>query len=127
MKQHFPTNLPLPASSAVRAGDYVFVSGHMPFDENKMLVQGSIEVQTRVVLEAIKATLKRAGCEMSDIVKNTIWLQDPRDFNGYNRVYAEYFPTNPPARATVQAMLMEEARIEIDSIAYKPLGDAGKK
>jgi enamine deaminase RidA (YjgF/YER057c/UK114 family) len=73
-----------------------------------------------VVLERIKKALEDAGCSLKDVVKNTIWLQDPRDFNGYNKVYAEFFPHNPPARATVRADLMVEARIEIDSIAYSP-------
>jgi 2-iminobutanoate/2-iminopropanoate deaminase len=117
----YPTTLPIPASRAVRAGDFVFVSGQMPFGPDGLLVHGPIEVQARVVLEAIKRTLEEAGCSMADVVKNTVWLQDPRDFTGYNKVYAEYFPKDPPARATVQAELMVEARIEIESLAYRPL------
>lgn len=119
---YYPTTLPLPASNAVRAGDYVFISGQMPFGPDGLLVQGPIEIQAKVVLERIKTALEDAGCGLKDVVKNTIWLQDARDFAGYNKIYAEYFPHNPPARATVRADLMVEARIEIDSIAYKPLG-----
>jgi reactive intermediate/imine deaminase len=117
----YPTTLPIPASNAVRAGDFVFVSGQMPYGSDGLLVQGPIEVQARVVLERIKKALEDAGCGLQDVVKNTIWLQDARDFAGYNKIYAEYFPKNPPARATVRADLMVEARIEIDSLAYKPL------
>jgi 2-iminobutanoate/2-iminopropanoate deaminase len=120
-KIHYPTTLPIPASRAVRAGDYVFISGHMPFGADGLLVPGPIEIQARVVLEAIKKTLEETGCTLADVVKNTIWLQDPRDFAGYNKVYAEFFPTNAPARATVRAELMIEARIEIESLAYKPM------
>jgi 2-iminobutanoate/2-iminopropanoate deaminase len=117
----YPTTLPIPASNAVRAGDFVFVSGQMPYGPDGLLVQGPIEIQARVVLERIKKALDDAGCSLRDVVKNTIWLQDARDFNGYNKVYAEFFPHDPPARATVRADLMVEARIEIDSIAYRPL------
>ena len=58
---------------------------------------------------------------MEDIVKNTIWLEQSRDFVGFNKIYAEYFGDNPPARATVGSTLMLDARIEMESLAYKPL------
>jgi len=118
---YYPTNLPIPASNAVRGGDFVFVSGQMPYGPDGLLVQGPIEVQARVVLERVRKALEDAGCSLQDVVKNTIWLQDARDFAGYNKIYAEFFPKNPPARATVRADLMVEARIEIESLAYKPL------
>lgn len=120
-KRVYPTPLPYPFAKAVRAGDFVFVSGQLPFGSDGLLVQGSIEVQTRQVLENIKSTLEETGCTMADIVKNTIWLEDERDFAGFNKVYAEYFPEQPPARATVGSKLMLDAKIEIEALAYKPM------
>lgn len=122
-KKVYKSPLPFPFAKAVRAGDFVFVSGQLPFGPDGALVQGDIETQTRVTLENIKATLEETGCTLADVVKNTIWLEDPRDFAGFNKVYAEFFGDDPPARATVRADLMLDARIEIESLAYKPLGD----
>jgi reactive intermediate/imine deaminase len=118
----YPSNLPYPFATAVRAGDFVFVSGQLPLGADGLIVQGSIEVQTRTVLENIAKALAQTGCTLKDVVKNTIWLADPRDFAGFNKVYAEFFPADPPARATVRADLMLDARIEIESLAYKPSG-----
>jgi reactive intermediate/imine deaminase len=117
----YKSALPFPFAKAVRAGDFVFVSGQLPFGPDGAMVQGAIEVQTRVVLETIAATLEEAGCTLADVVKNTIWLEDTRDFAGFNKAYAEFFPEDPPARATVRSDLMLDARIEIETLAYKPL------
>src|SRR4051812_4723989 len=117
-KTIYPTTLPYPFAQAVRAGDFVFVSGQLPFGPDGLMVQGGIEVQTRAVLTNIQKTLERTGCTLADIVKNTIWLTDTRDFVGFNKVYAEFFPKDPPARATVRADLMLDAKIEIESVAY---------
>ena len=117
----YKSPLPFPFAKAVRAGDFVFVSGQLPFGPNGNMIQGTIEVQTRVVLETIAATLDEAGCTLADVVKNTIWLEDTRDFAGFNKIYAEFFPEDPPARATVRSDLMLDARIEIEALAYKPL------
>ncbi len=120
-KTVYPSALPYPFAKAVRAGDFVFVSGQIPFGPDGLIVEGGIEVQTRVVLETIRETLAEAGCTLADVVKNTVWLEDSRDFAGFNKAYAEFFPEDPPARATVRADLMLDARIEIESLAYKPL------
>jgi len=117
----YPSSLPYPFAKAVRAGDFVFVSGQLPFGADGGLVQGPIEVQTRQVLENIKSALAEAGCTLADVVKSTVWLEQERDFAGFNRVYAEYFPSEPPARATVGSRLMLDAKIEIEVLAYKPL------
>ncbi|MEE2980848.1 MAG: RidA family protein [Pseudomonadota bacterium] len=119
----YKSTLPFPFAKAVRAGDFVFVSGQLPFGPDGNMIQGTIEVQTRVVLETIAATLEEAGCTMADVVKNTIWLEDTRDFAGFNKAYGEFFPEDPPARATVRSDLMLDAKIEIETLAYKPLGD----
>lgn len=119
-KTVYPSHLPYPFAKAVRAGDFVFVSGQLPMGPDGQIVPGSIETQTRQVLENIKAILAETGCQMSDVVKNTIWLEQERDFVGFNKVYAEYFGDNPPARATVGSTLMLDAKLEIEALAYKP-------
>jgi len=115
----------VPLSPAVRAGDFIFISGQTPVGPNGENVGGTIEVQTRQVLENVKAALALAGAEMSDVVKTTVWLEDARDFGGFNKVYATYFPSNPPARTTAEGRLMVDIKIEIEAIAYKPL-NAGR-
>jgi enamine deaminase RidA (YjgF/YER057c/UK114 family) len=60
---------------------------------------------------------------MEDVIKATCFLDDPRDFMNFNRVFAEYFPTNPPTRTTVRAQLMMEGKVEIEVVAYKPLDE----
>lgn len=111
----------VPASSAIRAGDFVFVAGQISYDDNGNVIEGSIEEQTRVALDRIAKVLAKAGCGMEDVVKTTIWLQDPRDFGRFDRVYGEYFQKDPPTRVTVQANLLLDIKIEIEAIAYKPL------
>jgi reactive intermediate/imine deaminase len=112
----------LPFSKAVRVGDFVYVSGSVGFDANNKLVTGGIEPETRQVMENIKSVLAEAGCTLDDVVKCSVWLDDPRDFGIFNRVFAEYFGDDAPARSTVRSELMIDAKIEIDAIAYKPVG-----
>ena len=58
---------------------------------------------------------------MAEVVKTTVWLEDPRDFWSFNRVYAEFFPATPPARSTLRSGLMLDCKVEIEALAYKPL------
>jgi 2-iminobutanoate/2-iminopropanoate deaminase len=62
-----------------------------------------------------------AGATLDDVVKTTVWIEDTRDFGGMNKVYATYFPTNPPARTTVESRLMIDIKIEIEAVAYAPV------
>ena len=118
----YKSPLPYPFAKAVRAGDFVFISGQLPMGPDGTIVQGPIEVQTRQVLENIKAALEETGCALSDVVKTTCWVEDPRDFGRFNQIYAEYFGGDePPARATVGSTLMLDARLEIEALAYKPV------
>lgn len=112
---------PLPFSPAVRAGDFVFVSGQVAMTDTGELEPGGIEAQTRRTMENIVAILAKAGCSLADVVKMNVWLDDPRDFWTFNRVYAGFFPDGAPARSTVQSSLMIDAKIEIDAVAYRPL------
>ncbi len=111
----------LSLSKAVRAGDYVFLTGQIPLQDGAPMTTGTIEDQTRVTLDLIGATLAEAGCARSDVVKSMIWLRDKSDFPGFNAVYGEYFPEDPPARSAVLTQLLVDVRVEIEVVAYKPL------
>jgi reactive intermediate/imine deaminase len=111
----------LPFHPAVRAGDFVYLSGQVAKDENGNMVSGSIEDETRATLEAIKRVLKEAGCELTDVVKVTTFLEDARDFGRYNGVFKEYFPEGRLARSTVEARAVISTKIEIECVAYRPL------
>ncbi|NBR41205.1 MAG: RidA family protein, partial [Alphaproteobacteria bacterium] len=71
--------------------------------------------------DEIKATLAMAECDLSDVVKAMVWLRDRADFPGFNAVYAEYFPVDPPARSAVISELLVDVRVEIEVVAYRPL------
>ena len=120
MKQVFGTAA-VPLSPAVRAGDFVFVSGQVPVDAVGSVVPGGIEPQTKRVLDNVEAALALAGCSLEDVVKATVILADAKDFGAFNRVYATYFQKDPPARTTVEARLMIDIKIEIEAVAYRPL------
>lgn len=113
----------LSLSRAIRAGDFVFLTGQIPFKDNEVMTSGTVEEQTRAVLEDIKETLALADCEMGDVVKAMVWLQDKSDFAGFNSVYGEYFPTDPPTRSAVVNQLLVDVRVEIEVVAYKPLSN----
>ena len=110
-----------PFSPAVRAGDFVYVSGQVPTDKDGQTVSGGIETQTRRVIERISEVLSLAGCTLSDVCKANVWLEDARDFGSFNRVYMECFGTHRPARSTVESRMMVDVKIEMDVIAYKPV------
>ncbi len=109
-----------PLSKAVRAGDYVFLSGQVPFKDGAPMTTGTIEDQTHVVMGMIKDLLAAAGCELTDVVKATVWLPSKADFMGFNTVYGGYFPDGPPARSTVVSGLMVDVKLEVEVLAYKP-------
>jgi 2-iminobutanoate/2-iminopropanoate deaminase len=111
---------PMPLSKAIRAGDWVFVSGQTAIDATGAVLAGGVEAQTRRVLEGIRAVLEEAGSALTEVVKTTVWLADPRGFWSFNRVYAEFFPEAPPARSTVRADLMLDCKVEIEALAYSP-------
>jgi len=110
-----------PYSQAVEAGGFVFVSGQIPIDpKSGNAVQVDIKTQTRQVMENAKAILSAAGCGMSKVVKATIYLKNISDFVEVNEVYGGYFPSDPPARATVEvSRLPRDVSIEMDFIAWK--------
>ncbi len=123
-------------SAAVRAGDFIYVSGHAGLLPNRPpsgagadwmpgeLVDGGIEAETRQTLDSLKQALEAAGSCLADVVKVNTFLRDvDRDFHAYNKVYMEYFPTEPPARTSVGAKIYGNILIEIECVAYAPLSE----
>lgn len=111
----------VPLSKAVRAGDFVFLSGQLAFGADGKIVAGGVSEQTRQCLESIKSFLRDIGAEMTDVARATIWLTDTSGFAEFNTVYSEFFPGNPPARSTVcSALMLPDAKVEIEVTVYKP-------
>jgi reactive intermediate/imine deaminase len=109
-----------PYSPGASAGGWVFTAGQVAWNENGQLVGiGDVTAQTRQVLGNIASILREAGATMADVVKCNVYLADIRHFQAMNAVFAEAFPTDPPARTTVQAALAEpEMLVEIEAIAF---------
>jgi reactive intermediate/imine deaminase len=110
---------PRPFAKAVRAGDFIYVSGQVPTVEGEV-VSGGIIAQTEAVMENIISVLSLADCGLEHVVKVSVWLDDTRDFSSFNSVFAKYFTAHPPARSTVQSAIMVDAKVEMDVVAYKP-------
>ena len=108
-----------PYSTAVRLNGFIFLSGQIPLDPvTGQLVTGSIEDQTARVLENLKLVLEAAGSTLEDVVKTTVFLKDMNDFARMNAAYGRYFPSEPPARSTIEvARLPRDVHIEIEAIA----------
>ena len=107
----------LPFSEAIRLGNLVFVSGTVGFDDSGKIVKGGVGPETRQTFANVEKVLKEAGCTLEDIVKMSVVLADPEDFEGYNAVYKTIFRNEPPARVTIAGRLTIEARLEVDVIA----------
>jgi reactive intermediate/imine deaminase len=115
----FPEDVPV--SSGWRAGDFIFVSGQVPTDENGNVVSGGIERETETVIRKIEKVLKQENASLSNVVKTTVLLTDMKDFQEMNQVYRRFFSKEPPARWCVQiSALALDAKVEIDAIAYVP-------
>jgi 2-iminobutanoate/2-iminopropanoate deaminase len=110
-----------PYSQAIDANGMIFASGQIPIDPSTgELNTGSIEDQTRLVLNNLKAVLEAGGCTFDNVVKCTVFLEDMNDFSQMNAVYAEFFKPPYPARAAVQvARLPKDVKVEIEAIAVK--------
>ena len=109
-----------PYSQAVRVGDFVFAAGQVAIDPaaGKLIEEGDGAAQTRQVLTNLSAVLEAAGSSLDRVVKTTVFLKDMGQFKAMNAVYAEFFPSDPPARSTVEvAALPLGALVEIEAIA----------
>jgi 2-iminobutanoate/2-iminopropanoate deaminase len=109
-----------PYSQAIKAGQFLFVSGQVPIDpDTGSLVEGSIADQTRRAFENVGAILTAGGASFQNVVRTTVYLADLADFAAMNEVYATFFAPPQPARSTIQAArLPRDARIEVDVIAF---------
>jgi 2-iminobutanoate/2-iminopropanoate deaminase len=108
-------------SDAVLVEGLLFVSGQAPVDfKTSQFVLGTIEEETTRTLNNVKAIIEAAGASMEDVVKCTVHLSDINDFDRYNKVYGTYFTGIKPARTTVQSVLAEGIKVEIDAIVKMP-------
>lgn len=110
----------LSLSRAIRAGDFIFVTGQVPIRDGAPMTGGSIEDQTRACLDGLREILAEAGCGLADVVKSTVWLRHREDFPGFDLVYSEYFPIEPPTRSALVSEFMIDILVEIECVAYKP-------
>ncbi len=108
-----------PYSQAIRAGDFVFVSGQLALKPgDKQIEAGSIQEQTELVFGNLRAILEEAGSGLDRLVKTTVFLVSLDDFQGMNEVYSRHVGARPPARATIEvAALPSGALVEIEAIA----------
>jgi 2-iminobutanoate/2-iminopropanoate deaminase len=107
-----------PYSQAIRAGDYVFVSGQIGLKPDHGELTGTIEEQTEQVFANLRAILEEAGSSLDRLVKTTVFLADFGDFAAMNEVYATHVGGSPPARSTVEvSALPSGAKVEIEAIA----------
>ncbi len=108
----------LPLSKAIRAGEFVFLSGQLGLDRDGRLADG-IAAQTQCCLDNIAALLEAAGLGLSNVIKATCWLTDIGDFAAFNKTYAATFSVAPPVRSTVcSALALPGAKVEIEVVAY---------
>lgn len=108
-------------SDGIIVGGFLFVSGQAAVDfKTSQFVLGTIEEETKRTLDNIKSIVEAAGATMANVVKCTVHLADIAEFDRYNAVYATYFPGIKPARTTVQSVLAENIKVEIDCIVKLP-------
>lgn len=109
-----------PYSQAIRAGEFLFVSGQIPLDPaTGAVVEGDVRVQARRVLDSLRAIVAAAGASLDRAVKTTVYLADMADFPALNEEYGKYFGQPAPARVTVQvSRLPKEVRVEIDAVVH---------
>ena len=110
-----------PYSPGILVGDTLYIAGHLGRDpDSTELVEGGLEAETRQAMANIREVLTEAGMEFEDVVSVTAYIANIDDFPRFNAVYREYFPGDPPARATVQvAALNVGAQVELQMIAIK--------
>ncbi|HEX8155692.1 MAG TPA: Rid family detoxifying hydrolase [Thermoanaerobaculia bacterium] len=108
-----------PFSQGVRAGGFVFVSGQVALDpETQKVIEGDVSLQTEQILRNISAILAASGTRMDAVVRAGVYLRDMKDFAAMNAVYAQWFPSEPPARTTIEvSRLPLDVAVEIDVVA----------
>lgn len=110
-----------PISTAIRSGDFVFISGLMPKGVDGRMIVGDIAAQTHAVMQRLQRTVEEAGCTMDDVVKCTVWLTRAEDFAAFNAVYQTYFAPPMPARSAVRCdLLLPGALLELEAVCHRP-------
>ena len=108
----------LPYSQAVRAGDLLFVAGQAGIDFSSGTVSDDFDAQARQAFDNLAAVLRAGGSSLRRVIKTTVWLRDASNFDALNKLYAEYFPVDPPARSTpVVDLPKPNLQISIEAIA----------
>ena len=114
-----------PYSVAVEAHGFVFLSGQVALKPGGGRAEDDVKVQTRQVMENIKAILGDLDLEFHDVAKTTIFMDDMADYPAINEIYGEYFTTGPPARSAVQAAKLPGGfLVEIEMIVARPVAEA---
>lgn len=108
----------LPFAKATEADGWLYVSGQTPMVDGE-IVDGGIVVQANQAIRNLITILESAGYTTADIVRIGVWLDDPRDFWSFNKVFSKYFGDHPPARACVQSAMVVDCKVEVDCIAYR--------
>jgi N-acyl-D-amino-acid deacylase len=111
----------LPFARAVQADGWLYVSGQVPMVDVEV-VDGGIVPQARRAIKNLLSVLQEAGYGAEHVVRCGVWLDDPRDFASFNKVFREFFGENPPARSCVVSRMVVDCKIEIDCVAFKPPG-----
>lgn len=111
-----------PYSVAVRAGDFIFLSGQIPYSKkNNAIIHATIAEETFSILNNIRFFLEEQELDLSCIIKTTVYLVDLSLFDQVNRIYQEFFHQNPPARSCIEvSRLPKDVQIEIECIIYDP-------
>ncbi|PHR86969.1 MAG: reactive intermediate/imine deaminase [Blastopirellula sp.] len=108
----------LPFAKATEADGWLYVSGQTPMVDGEV-IDGGIILQAHQAIKNMIAILESADYGTEHIMRIGVWLDDPRDFWSFNKVFAEYFGDNPPARACVQASMVVDCKVEVDCVAYR--------
>ncbi len=110
-----------PYSAAIETDYFVYTSGQLGFDpETGELVEGGIEAETHQALKNLREVLKSAGLDIESVIKTTVFLKDIKEFSSMNKIYGEYFTSEPPARSAFQvAALPKGGSVEIEAVAIK--------
>jgi reactive intermediate/imine deaminase len=108
----------MPFARAVEADGWLYVSGQVPMEAGEV-VSGGIVPQAHKAIQNLLAILKEAGYAPEHVVRCGVWIDDPRDFASFNKIFREYFGAHPPARACVVSSMVVDCKVEIDCVAYK--------
>jgi 2-iminobutanoate/2-iminopropanoate deaminase len=112
---------PVPFSHCIKAGNFLFIAGQVGVDPASGKLKGdSIREQTEQALRNMDTVLKAAGSSVENVVKTTVFISDFRDFEEMNKVYVKFFPKDQPARTTVQVVLYDGFKVEIEATAIIP-------